>query len=76
MAPFAKLQTTITDYFTTLLSLAKIKIYSTVNKNATHIDFKMALNYLLHENLHLPFCEDPNVLPDALTLNLNDSIKK
>lgn len=75
-ARIAILQTTITDHFTTFLSLTKLKRNSTVNRISTHIDYEMALSYLLQENLPgLLVCEDPNLLVEALIKKLTKSIQ-
>lgn len=72
----AVLRITTTDRLPTQLALTTLKRNLTVNKNYTYINFEMVLSYVLQENLHdLFFCEDSNLLADALIKKLTDSIK-
>lgn len=75
-ASIATLQTTITDHYTTFLSLSKIKNKQVINKTTTTINFEQALNYLKEKNIaELLFCHDPNLLTDLLIQKLTDAIK-
>lgn len=74
-ASIAVLDTTITDHFTILLCLSKIRITKTANKIKKTVDFEVALNYLKEKKLSdLLYCDDPNTLIDLLTGKLTEAI--
>lgn len=72
----AILHTSITDHFTTFLSLSKVKDNQNTLKTNTTTDFEKALTYLREKKLtDLLLCSDPNILTDCLTQRIIDSIK-
>lgn len=72
----AILQTSITDHFTTFLSLSKTKNIEIIHKSVTTLNFEQALNYLQEKNIQeLMFCKDANALTDVLIEKLIDTIK-
>lgn len=77
ISPFiAILRTSITDHFTTFLSLSKVKYSHKPKKTTTVIDFEAALKDLQHKNLaELLLYKDPNLLTDHLINKLTDTLK-
>ena len=74
-AYIAILNTSITDHYTTLLTLSKTKTKHIINKTRSYIDFDQAYKYLLENNIAgLLYCNDPEVLTDLLIYKLIESI--
>lgn len=76
-ASIAILHTSITDHYTTLLALSKLKNTPLANKTRTTVDFEQALKYIQESNLaDLLFCNDPETLTYLLVNKLTESINK
>lgn len=76
LVSIAILHTTITDHYTTLLCLSKIKTKRIINKTTTTIDFEQALKYLIDNNIaELLFCNDPDQLTQLLLMKLTESLQ-
>lgn len=76
-AKIAVLHTSVTDHFTTFLTISKIKFNFTAPKTKTSINFEFALEKLKTKNLpKLLYCNDPKVVLDSLTSKLIDTIKE
>lgn len=74
-ASIAIIQTTITDHYTALLTLSKIKNKQFSNKTTTTVNYEEALKYLQENNLsEFLFCNDPNLLTDQLIKKLINAI--
>lgn len=72
----AILHTTITDHFTTFMSLSKLKSKQVANKTISTVDFEQALENLKENKLaELLFCDDPDQLADLLIHKLTESLK-
>jgi hypothetical protein len=71
------LHTTITDHFTVLLCISKIKINACLNKTKTLIDFDSALEDLKQKNLeYILYTTNPNEVLDRLTYELTTVLSK
>lgn len=77
-ASIAILHSTITDHYTTFLSLTKLKNNYTANKTTTTLNYKQALKDLQEKKLsELLFCDNPDLLIisfiHTLTSIINDN---
>lgn len=65
-ASIAILHTTVTDHYTTFISVSKLKNTHNVNRISTTLNYEQALKDLQERNLSdLLFCNDPNLLIDS-----------
>lgn len=71
----AILHTTVTDHYTTFMSLRKQKCTQVAKKTTTSINFEQALKKIHEQNLaELLFCDDPSLLTEILIDKLTESI--
>uniref|UniRef100_A0A2H1WZJ2 SFRICE_040385 n=1 Tax=Spodoptera frugiperda TaxID=7108 RepID=A0A2H1WZJ2_SPOFR len=63
LASIAILHTTVTDHYTTFISIKKLKNIPIINRTSTTLNYDQALRDLQERNLSdLLFCDDPNLL--------------
>lgn len=76
-ASIAVLGTTITDHFSTLLVIKKVKFCSNKKKNKIMIDYESALKHLEKQNIsELLYSHDPNLVVNRLIEKIGTSIKE